>query len=45
MKKDELEKMSIEEAFDLVEETMEQLRSDEISLEDSLHSIRTAWKC
>ena len=35
MKKDELEKMSIEEAFDLVEETMEQLRSDEISLEDS----------
>ena len=35
MKKEELEKMSIEEAFDTVEETMEKLRSDEISLEDS----------
>ena len=35
MKKEELAKMSIEEAFDTVEETMEKLRSDEISLEDS----------
>ena len=35
MKKDALEKMTIEEAFDSVEETMEKLREDEISLEES----------
>ena len=35
MKKETLEKMTIEEAFENVENTMEQLRSDEISLEDS----------
>lgn len=35
MNKEELAKLSIEEAFETVEETMEKLRSDEISLEDS----------
>ncbi len=35
MKKEELKKMSIEEAFSSVEETMEALKNDETSLEDS----------
>ncbi len=35
MKKSELEKMTIQEAFENVEDAMEQLRSDEISLEES----------
>ncbi|MBR4168638.1 MAG: exodeoxyribonuclease VII small subunit [Lachnospiraceae bacterium] len=35
MNKEELKKMSINDAFASVEETMDKLRSDEISLEES----------
>ncbi|MCR5221393.1 MAG: exodeoxyribonuclease VII small subunit [Lachnospiraceae bacterium] len=35
MKKEEIEKLSIEESFDSVELTLEKLRSDELPLEES----------
>ena len=35
MKKDEIAKLTIEESFTAVEETLEKLRSDELELEDS----------